>query len=88
MNRPDYLKLNIEKTSNRQKKVTVEQFVHLLVPADMMTTKRGIMQKKPQHPSSTINPILETNCKRSTKGALQEKHQHKTSSTDSKTQSQ
>ena len=40
------LKLNIEKNSCRQKRITIEQFLQISVHTDMKSTKEAIFQRK------------------------------------------
>ena len=67
------LKLTIEKTSCRQKRNTIEQFLQILVRADMTTTKRSTFQQKNSQISLfVVKSLLEPNCKRFSKSALRE----------------
>ena len=67
------IKLTIEKTSSRQKRNTIDQFLQILFHADMTKTKRSTFQQK----NCKINPFvvesfLEFNWKRFIKSAVRE----------------
>ena len=80
MNRPVYTKLNLEKTSSRPERLTTEHFLQILVPVDIMTTKRSVFRErstKSTHSSIRDQPVLETNCKRSSENAIRENFNYK-----------
>ena len=63
-------KTNYRKDFMSSKEITIEQFLQILVPADMTTTKRNTFQQK----NSKIEPfvvklVLEPICKRFSKSA-------------------
>ena len=58
----------------RQKRITVEQLLQILVQTDMKSTKEAIFQQKnPKIKSFVVKSLLESNCKRFRQSALREK---------------
>ena len=57
----------------RQKRITIEQFLQILVQTDMKSTEKAIFQQKdPKMNSFVVKSLLESNCKRFRQSAIRE----------------